>query len=330
MKQLLLIITPLFSMLTFLAAWLSIRPVRLNRPQPLPEPVDNYESAIARIKQWQLAEADQLNPVCQVKLMTHGSQTDRAIVLWHGFTNCPRQFEALGWRFFELGYNVLIPRLPYHGYQDRMTAAPARLTADQMTAWAGDSLDVARGLGRHVTVTGFSLGGVLAGWAAQFRPDVNRVVIISPAFWLNAFPARFRLPIINFLQTYRNIFRWWDEARKTNGNGPAHAYPRFSTRALGQMLKLGWVVQTASRQQPPAVSDILVITNPTDWAVDNSVTAQIAAGWQNNGASDLQTYAFDASHQLRHDFIDPAQSDQPLDLAYPILVNLIADEDRLV
>jgi len=332
MKTLFSIVTPIFSLLTFLAAWLSIRPLRLKKPSPNPEPAQDYRQAIDRVEQWQADEADQLNSVCQARLMTHGQQTDRVIVFWHGFTSCPRQFEALGQRFFEMGYNVLIPRLPYHGYNDRMTTAPARLTAEQMTAWAGDALDTARGLGRHVTVVGFSLGGVLTGWAAQFRPDVDRAVIISPAFWLNDFPDRFRLPIINFLLVYPNVFRWWDEARKSNGNGPPHAYPRFSTRALGQMLKLGWVVQTAARRQPPAGADILVITNPTDWAVDNDVTAQIVNGWQHNnnpdGRLNLQTYAFDAAHQLRHDFIDPMQPNQPIELTYPILVDLIANGGR--
>ncbi len=324
MMKLFSIIAPIFSLMTFLAAWLFIRPARVKHLHPPVEPVDDYARAVDKIKQWQMAEADQLNPVCQAKLMTHGGQTDRVILFWHGFTNCPQQFESLGQQFFELGYNVLIPRLPYHGYQNRMTSAQANLTADQMTAWAGASLDVARGLGRHVTVVGFSLGGVLAGWAAQFRPDVDRVVIVSPAFWLYNFPARFRLPIIHFLRLYPSTFRWWDAERRANGTGPQHAYPRFSTRTLGQMLKLGWVVQSAARRKRPAVSDILLVTNPTDFAVDNAIATQIAADWQTNGAPTLQTYTFEAKHRLRHDFVDPAQPNQPIALAYPVLVDLIA------
>ena len=38
----------------------------------------------------------------------------------------------------------------------------------------------ADGLGDKITVTGLSLGGVMSAYAAQFRPDVDRAVVISP------------------------------------------------------------------------------------------------------------------------------------------------------
>src|ERR1019366_2135927 len=52
-----------------------------------------------------------VNPLCRTRLYTHGHRTERALLLLHGFTNCPQQFDALGKRFHDDGWNVLIPRM---------------------------------------------------------------------------------------------------------------------------------------------------------------------------------------------------------------------------
>jgi carboxylesterase len=48
------------------------------------------------------------------QLMTHAKKVDRAIILVHGYTNCPQEFHELGQRFYAVGYNVLIAPLPHH------------------------------------------------------------------------------------------------------------------------------------------------------------------------------------------------------------------------
>ena len=46
-----------------------------------------------------------VNPVCHTRIYSHGHRTERALVLLHGFTNCPQQFDVLGRRFHERGYH---------------------------------------------------------------------------------------------------------------------------------------------------------------------------------------------------------------------------------
>ena len=53
------------------------------------------------------------------QLIDHGARAEHAIAFYHGFTNCPQQFIALGQRFFDAGYNVYVPRLPGHGMRIR-------------------------------------------------------------------------------------------------------------------------------------------------------------------------------------------------------------------
>src|SRR5215472_6197300 len=79
------------------------------------DPATDYETAMERFARVQAREeADQtLNPVCRSKLYTHGNKKERVIVLMHGMTNCPQQFVDFAPKFFEQGYNVLVPRMPH-------------------------------------------------------------------------------------------------------------------------------------------------------------------------------------------------------------------------
>jgi hypothetical protein len=75
------------------------------------------------------------------------SKSRAAIILVHGYTNCPQQFKALGQRFYDMGYNVLIAPLPHHGLADRMTEEHGLLTAEELAAYADETVDLAQGLG---------------------------------------------------------------------------------------------------------------------------------------------------------------------------------------
>ena len=60
--------------------------------------------------------------------------------------------------------------------------------------------------------------------------------------------------------------------------------------------------------------------------VDNVVTAAVAARWRYNGSGNLQTYEFEAGHELPHEIIDPDHDVAQIDLVYPILVGLIEEQ----
>src|SRR5919106_6319751 len=96
-------------------------------------PVANYEEALAGVKAMQEAEYQDLTRgVCITKLYDHGHQTEHVIILIHGFTNCPEQFNEIGRQHFEAGNNVFIPRMPYHGLADRLTDELVNLTAEDL------------------------------------------------------------------------------------------------------------------------------------------------------------------------------------------------------
>ncbi|MCB9136943.1 MAG: alpha/beta fold hydrolase [Caldilineaceae bacterium] len=299
---------------------------RLLRPPapvvaPSPAPAADYAAALRKTQALQARDNERITPVCRTRLLTHGRKTPRSLILIHGFTNCPQQFVELAEQFFAAGYNVLIPRVPGHGAA-RMASDLKDLTAEQAVETVSRSIDIARGLGDAVTVLGFSMGGVIAGWAAQNRSDVERVILVSPGFGVMPIRPPLTTLYANLFRLLPNFFQWWDPVAKDARIGVPHAYPRFPSHGLAALLRLSLIVQRQARHAPPAVGDLLVITNPHDDTVRNSVTEALVAAWRKQGAG-VTTYAFPAVWQLPHDLMDPQQPAQQTDRVYPLLVELV-------
>lgn len=262
-----------------------------------------------------------MNPVCQTQFLTHGQKVERAILLLHGYTNCPQQFLELGQRFHVLGYNVLIAPLPHHGLANRLTDEQSQLTASELASYADEMVDIAQGLGDQVVMMGISGGGVATAWAAQNRSDLDLAVIISPAFGFREIPTLLTAPAMNAISVLPETYVWWDPVLQDK-IGPPHAYPRYSRHALAQILRLGFSVQVNARQMSPAANAILVVTNANDTSVNNALIYQVTENWRQRGAH-LETYEFALDLGLDHDLIDPAHPKQRIDIVYPKLIELI-------
>lgn len=290
-----------------------------------PNPVQSYEEAAERIEILRADRQSAMNPDCLLQFLTHGQKVERAIILVHGYTNCPAQFAALGQQFYDLGYNVLIAPLPHHGLADRLNEEQSQLVASELTSYADEMVDLAHGLGEQVSMMGISGGGVTTAWAAQFRSDLDTAVIISPAFGYQQIPTRLTAPTMNILLVMPKTFEWWDENLKED-IGPSHAYPRYSKRTLAQLLKLGFAVQVRSWQASPAARRVIVVTNANDFDVNNALTAEVVRRWQMRGTN-IETYEFPLSLGLGHDLIDPEQPDQQISVTYPQLIDLVMHEE---
>ncbi|MBI5653170.1 MAG: alpha/beta fold hydrolase [Chloroflexi bacterium] len=282
----------------------------------------SFSDAVKRIEAIQARDTAEINPICRTRFLSHGRRVERAIIFLHGYTNSPAQFAPLGARFYDLGYNVLIPRLPHHGYADRLTPAHARLDANELRAETNAALDIARGLGNHITIAGISLGGVLAAFAAQQRADVDLAVLIASAFSTARFPFGANTALAHTLLKLPNRFIWWNSEQKAHLE-PAHAYPRFSTHALARGYLIGAEVYQRARKEKPAARAILSITTAPDPAVNNRATAQLIARWRARGTV-VNAYEFRGEQiPSLHDIIDPAQPAARIDLFYPKLIELI-------
>jgi esterase/lipase len=313
----------LFGALVLIILFLYAYPINVDSLVSQPRPSQSFEESLQRIDMRRKAESEIIDPSGRTMLMDHGKKVERVIVFFHGFTKSPRQFEALGAQFYNLGYNVYIPRIPYHGYKKFMSAHLERLTAQDLAQASDEAVDIAQGLGEHVTVAGISMGGVMAGWVAQLRHDVDQAVIIAPSFGINNVPNCFLKPSINFLTIAPSFFIWWDSQKKNNLDVPQATYYGFPSRAIGEVFRLGWDVQILEKKSRAAAHSILIITNANDHAVSKEEINVVIHNWQKYDISQIQSYEFSKKFNVGHDLIDPQQPDQNVSAVYPKLISLI-------
>ena len=304
-------------------AWLMFAPAVLSGFDSHPDPATTYEGALRRIDALRSADGGDVNPLCHLKLMTHGHRVARVVVLLHGLTNCPQQFEALGEVLYRRGANVLIARVPHHGLADRLTPDLARLTAGELTRFGDRVTDAGVGLGDSVTVAGLSLGAVVAAWIAQERRDVDRAIVIAPLFgvpqvWTPLTPGFTRV-----MRWIPNRFVWWDDQRRAAIPGPPYVYPRFSTRALGEILRLGAAVAAKARSAAPGAVSITLVTIARDPAISNPAALEVEESWRRRAPGRVRAYQFPERLHLGHDIVDPLQPYANTEAVYPVLADLM-------
>jgi pimeloyl-ACP methyl ester carboxylesterase len=286
-----------------------------------PSPVANYAEAVARFEKVQSSEEPTANPLARSILLTHGNRTEKVIVFFHGYSSSPQQFRQLGERFFQLGYNVLIPLLPHHGMADRKLENLSRLRAEELRDCADTSVDIAAGLGDRVCVCGLSAGGAMAAWIAENRKEVSRALLIAPALVLGRRAG-------TFLDRIAVFFIAWVPAIPAdlfspNPDAPQYAYPGFSAKALGQLLRMTFATFADALQKPPAVQDIFLVTTKTDHTVSDFAIWQLIGLWRGKGLRHFVSVDFPKEMRIPHDMIDPAHRSQKTEVVHPILIGLV-------
>lgn len=291
------------------------------RTLPSAKPATTYDEALELVDLLAI-EGDILHERCHPRLLTHGTKTERAIAFIHGYTNCPYQYSQLAPQFFERGYNVYLPRLPKHGFADRLSPKQGKLGAVELIHHTSQVVDILCGLGQEITLFGFSLGGVLTAWAAQHRSELDHAVLVSPALAVKAVPLTRQLLYANSLSILPDKFLWWDPQLKDAKHEPLHASPRWSTRSVATMLRLASLVGRDAQKAAPLAKTITIITNPCDETVDNRGSEFLTEAWRKQGAK-LQTFSFPEEWELIHDLIDPEQPKQQVDKVYAQLLKWI-------
>jgi esterase/lipase len=302
----------------FVAALLVIAlvPLRIGDLGAHPHPTRTYDQAIAAFDAYSRGEtAAGVVGVCHSRLFTHGHRTQNVVVLYHGLTNCPAQMVKLAEQLEQGGANVVVLRAPGHG-QANGPGGLAGIEAEQFRDSADRSIDIATGLGDHVTAMGLSLGGLMATWSVIERPEVQRAVIIAPAYQLGGYSEAVQYLLGNLFARMPNV------AIPSAGEGLGdHAYPETPTRGVGQMLRLGRYVMAQAAAHPPLGKQIAFVLNDNDATISNAAAEQVIDEWKADGV-DVQVVRLPTSLGLPHDLIDPAQPVQNHAVVYPLLVDL--------
>lgn len=263
---------------------------------------------------------------CRSILLTHGARAPRATLFLHGMTASPRQFDALAAYVHLLGDNVFVPRMPKHGYPDRLTDALGELRASELLETTERSLHIARGLGERVRVVGFSLGGLLAAWIAQHH-DVDEAIALSPLLGLAVVPPALTRRAVTVLLSLPDRFFWWNPLKRANLM-PVHGYPRFSTHALAEALTIGLDLFVEARERGPR-SHVTLVTNAGEFGVSNRAVARLVALWQAAGGARAERLCIGGLGPS-HDIVEPLREGGKAEKSYPFFFRLLDAATRTV
>jgi carboxylesterase len=315
---------PAFLILPALALAVLFLPLTPRGLGSHPHPARNYAEALDSVAAFARADSGGIAPECRSELYTHGRRVHHAIVMFHGLTNCPAQFDSLARVAYARGANVFVPRLPRHGFADRMTTELGRSEAHELVAFTDRAIDVARGLGDTITVVGLSVGGTLAAWAAQERGDVHRAVLIAPMIGVAKAPGILTPVVTRLTSLLPNLFVWWNDRQKEKLAGPKHVYPRVASRAVAATLLVGGQTMQSARKLQPGARRAAVVTIEGDPAVDNGAIVELARLWEHaDRPVAVERCQFAKTLGLNHDIVDPEQVGADPAVTYPVLTRLI-------
>ncbi len=288
---------------------------------PASSPAADYREGIDRLHTIMDRDDDRIARTARTAIYVHGARAPWTVVLFHGLTNNPAQYVDFAPQLFVLGVNVVVPRMPLHGYADRMTDALAGLTAQMLLDAAYEAVDAAMGLGERVAVLGISMGGLLCAHLGQYRSDIATSVPVAPDFGLLRFGRGLTDLLCNVVLFLPNFFLWWDPRVKA-AQRPATAYPRFSTHALMQTVRIGDAVYKAAKTMAPAAGRISTVVNVRDPAVNNAATEQVVDRWKRRRAGSVD-YVELTNLPENHDIIEPDNNQQRIGLVYPKLIDIL-------
>jgi len=281
----------------------------------------SYVEALEQARAVMARDDAAIAPYARTMLLEHGEKRPWSIVLLHGLTNNPGQFAAFAPELAKLGHNVFVPRMPYHGYADRLTNDIAKLTAADLINASNEAVDIAGGLGERVAVLGISLGGISCAYLGQYRDDVSVSVPIAPDFGVLHFLHGFTHMLAFALWVLPNFFLWWDP-RVREKQKPLTAYPRFATKALLASLQMAEKVYSIARRSAPKAGRIATVVNVLDPAVSNVVTKEVVDAWKARRASGIEYIELTGLPE-NHDIIDPQNPLAATNIVYPKLIEIL-------
>lgn len=212
------------------------------------------------------------------------------------------------------GSAVVIPRLPGHGARDRRGLPLATIALADVLATSNEAIDIAAGLGDRVVVCGLSIGSAIGSWLTFARDDIARNVALVPFFGLRGFPEIADRLATRVLATIPNQFVPWDP-RGDGGQVPPYAYPRFATRALATMLRIGLDAVARARTHTSSGESVLCL-NAREPAIDNALARVFAQRLERTRAGSTRVITW-TDLPANHDLIDPTNALARIDLVYP-------------
>jgi pimeloyl-ACP methyl ester carboxylesterase len=286
--------------------------IGIRRPLSHPEPTATPEDAWERLKLVRAAEGNEIVGPGHTTLLEPSSAKfgDPTIVLFHGLTDTPNQFAWIGRVLRDAGYRILLPRMPDHARADKDPSALAAHSADDLTAFADEAVDIAAGFGGPVWVAGLSAGGLLASWCGRTRPEVERVAAFAPFFA----PHGFRWSTVRAAARLEGLLprtmHWWDAERLGDAVVSPFGYAGFPIRGGSAYMRVSEALYDERLPAQPLRRAVLVL-NDFDDQVSGSRARECFRRCFEGDVDEYDEVTLPASLGWPHDFIGDWRDPRP-------------------
>ncbi len=169
---------------------------RLAAPQ-------NFTGAVSAVERIKDDEQDKgVSADEQTLLLSPGYRTSYTMLIFNGIGETPSTIRGGAEKVFELGWNVLVPRLPKHGGQGYF-GSKKDLTVDDLLLCIEETVPIAAKLGDRLVVTGASLGSIMTAYAAvRFPTEIDEALIIQPPLSLKGVRDDLRPLVIELIRQF--------------------------------------------------------------------------------------------------------------------------------
>jgi carboxylesterase len=173
-----------------------------------PEAVAKIEARVKDEIRWQTEPSDdglllRKNAQSLFKPQAEG-QAKGTVLLFHGYTAGPWQYEGLADKLHDAGFNVYAPRMPGHGLAEAANGKPSSKeipTTSESGVWnefIDEKYQDAAALGAPVYAVGLSGGANVALRMADRHEEVAGVLAMAPFLGSNSMKGAL-FPVINFI-----------------------------------------------------------------------------------------------------------------------------------
>lgn len=305
--------------------WAALMPVNIDDLISRPDPAANPEEARARFMALAAAEGADIVDDCRSKLLGADGpgRARRVVVIFHGLSSCPHAQVQLAPMIAAQGCAVLVARMPFHGLVDNKADALRHYLGPAIVGHVDQVVDIAVGLGEEVVVSGISGGAVLAGWAAQTRPEVTDAVLIAPFYGMATFGTAFNLLLMRLLLLLPNFSIWKNPLKGSRSEAPPHNMARQSSRGVAEMMRVGLATRRRALAARAASRRVRLVLNEADIAISNAVADGMGRAFATHGTP-VDRIWIPKEHGLPHELIDPAQIGDRTAVVNPALTEVLA------
>ncbi len=201
-----------------------------------------------------------------------------SVLLMHGFTGCPSQFDEMAENFSKLGFDSYLFLLPGHGLRDQVgsfvpDAMPQGDEWKRYVDFARFANEVARELPGIKAIGGLSVGGGVAMASVALDPELyDRAMFLAPYLDVSQKNAKIAIGVSSRVQFVRGYRVNWGPGCTENPDRVG--YCDFRLDQLLAASRLGAWTARRLAQNPHYRTRAQFVAVENDQAVDNRRTSE--------------------------------------------------------